>query len=71
MEAAARVSATEKQRRALARAKEIERAKKVEKSRSETEKLLAKQQEEVERKKVAFAIQAGALSILTMQDKQS
>ena len=54
MEAAARLAVAEKLRRAAARAKEIERSKKVEKSRSETEQLLIKQQEEIEKKKVGL-----------------
>lgn len=52
MEAAARLAAAEKERKAAARVKEVERAEKVEKSRKETERLLAKQQAEIDKKKV-------------------
>ena len=52
MEAAARLAAAEKDRRAAARAKEVERAEKVDKSRKETHRLLAKQQADIDKKKV-------------------
>jgi hypothetical protein len=52
MEAAARLATAEKERKAAARVKEVERAEKVERSRKETERLLAKQQADIDRKKV-------------------
>ena len=52
MEAAARLAAAEKERKAAARVKEVERAEKVERSRRETERLLAKQQADIDKKKV-------------------
>jgi len=42
----------EKERKAAARVKEVERAEKVERSRKETERLLARQQADIDRKKV-------------------
>ena len=53
MEAGNRLAAAEKERKAAARVKEMERAEKVERSRKETERLLAKQQAEVDKKKVS------------------
>ena len=52
MEAAARLAAAEKERKAAARRKELERAEKVEKGRRETQRLLAKQQADIDKKKV-------------------
>ena len=56
VEAAARLTAAEKERKAASRLKELERADKVEKSRKETERLLAKQQAEIDRKKVSGGV---------------
>ena len=52
MEASARLQAAEKDRKTAARQKELERSAKVEKGRKETQRLLAKQQAEIDKKKV-------------------
>lgn len=52
MEAAKRLAEAEKERKHLARQREVERSEKVEKSRKETERLLANQQAEIDKKKV-------------------
>lgn len=56
MESAARLLASEQERKQVARLKEVERAEKVEKSRKETEALLAKQQAEIGKKKVRVGL---------------
>ena len=56
MEAATRLAAAEKERKAASRVKEIERAEKVDRSRKETERLLAKQQADIDAKKVSLCI---------------
>ena len=52
MEASARLQAAEKDRKTAARQKELERSAKVEKGRKETQRLLAKQQAEIDKKNV-------------------